>query len=276
MRNIIKNYNETVKKIKKNKTEDNKQKFLIIFRELDIQLNKELTTIISKKSRLGKTLDKEIERIEDIINATTYRENFRESMLDDYNDIIGYKPENLMVIPFKTDDYVSYLNNLKEGNDIVNHLIQEGITVNNLKKILNKKKNKNKKKVQDEIDKIQKERAITIDKLKNSPEIVEALYNFIISAPYSEENAYIEYLLIKINSFNKEEKEETKGDKKKEKLSLDSILNISDVKGINSIGSVKPVNLLNHLSDAKEKFGDLNLPTAGLLENEKKIKVDID
>ena len=61
MRNIIKNYNETVKKIKKNKSEDNKQKFLIIFRELDIQLNKELTTIISKKSRLGKTLDKEIE-----------------------------------------------------------------------------------------------------------------------------------------------------------------------------------------------------------------------
>ena len=79
MRNIIKNYNETVRKIKKNSNEDNKQKFLIIFRELDIQLSKELNLIISKKSKLGKTLDKEIERMESIINAATYRNNFRKN-----------------------------------------------------------------------------------------------------------------------------------------------------------------------------------------------------
>ena len=276
MRNIIKNYNETVRKIKKNSNEDNKQKFLIIFRELDIQLSKELNLIISKKSKLGKTLDKEIERMESIINAATYRNNFRKSMMNDYDAIIGYKPETLMNVPFETKEYEEYLNNLKEGNEIVNHLIKEGITVGNLKKTLNKKKNKNKKKVQDEIDEIQKERAKTIDKLKNNKEVVSALYNFIISAPYSEENAYIEYLLIKINSFDKEEEEKIKkADKKKEKLSLDSILNLDDKK-INSIGSVKPVNILNHLSDAKEKYKDLNLPNAGLLENEKKIKVDID
>ena len=254
MRNIIKNYNETVKSIKKNPSEDNKQKFLIIFRKLDIQLNKELSTIISKKSRLGKTLEKEIDRLEDIINATTYRESFRNSMLEDYKDIIGYKPKNLMGIPFKTEEYQKYLNNLK--------------------KTLNKKKSKNKKKVQTEIDKIQRERAKKIDKLKNNQDVVHALYDFIIAAPYSEENSYIEYLLIKINSFKK--RDEEKESKKKSKVSLDSILNVTDLKDIPNIGSVRPVNILNHLEDAKKKHKDLNLPSSGLLEKEKKIKVDLD
>ena len=274
MRNIIKNYNETVKSIKKNPTEDNKQKFLIIFRELDIQLNKELNTIISKKSKLGKTLEKEIDRLEDIINATTYRENFRNSMLDDYKAIIGYKPKNLIGIPFKTEDYQKYLNNLKDGNEIVDSLIKDGITVNNLKKTLNKKKNKNKKKVQSEIDKIQRERAKKIDKLKNNQDVVHALYSFIIAAPYSEENSYIEYLLIKINSFKKGSEE--KETKKKDKVALDSILNITDLKDVPNIGSVRPVNILNHLEEAKKKHKDLNIPSSGLLEKEKKIKVDLD
>lgn len=266
-RNIIKNYNDTVKTCKKDKSEEKKQQFIIIFNELDLQLNKELSRIVKSKDNKSTSLEEEIDKLETIIRAIEYRENFRENMVNDYKKIIGYKPKKLNVIPYTKDEYEKELEKYRFGYEIIEDVMKKGLSVTNLKETLSKKK-RGKKKIEDNIKKLQKERAISLDKLKNNQEVLDALYNFTISAPFSEENSYIEYLLIKINEPTNEEEEKKE---EKPKLKLSSV--IEGLEDPPEIEYLRPTNILDEMKKAVEKYGDINIPNYNLVSSEPKIKI---
>ena len=158
-KNIIKNYNDTVKASKKDKSEEKKQQFIIIFNELDLQLNKELERIIVSKDKKSTSLEEEIDKLETIIRAIEYRENFRKNMVNDYKKIIGYKPKKLNEIPYSKETYEKELEKYKFGYEIIEDVMKKGLSVTNLKETLSKKK-RGKKKIEDNLKKLQKERAI--------------------------------------------------------------------------------------------------------------------
>ena len=267
-KNIIKNYNETVKSLKKDKSEEKQQQFIIIFNELDLQLNKELERIVISKDNKCSSLEEEIDKLETIVRAIEYRENFRSNMVNDYKKIIGYKPKKLNEIPYKKDSYEKELEKYKFGYEIIEDVMKKGLSVTNLKETLSKKK-RGKKKIEDNIKKLQKERAISLDKLKNNKEVLDALYNFTISAPFSEENSYIEYLLIKINEPSAEETEIKKEEKPKIKLS-------SIIEGLEEPPEIeyqRPTNILDEMKKAVEKYGDINIPNYSLVSSEPKVKI---
>ena len=266
-KNIIKNYNDTVKASKKDKSEEKKQQFIIIFNELDLQLNKELERIIVSKDKKSTSLEEEIDKLETIIRAIEYRENFRKNMVNDYKKIIGYKPKKLNEIPYSKETYEKDLEKYKFGYEIIEDVMKKGLSVTNLKETLSKKK-RGKKKIEDNIKKLQKERAISLDKLKNNKEVLDALYNFTISAPFSEENSYIEYLLIKINEPTNEEEEKKE---EKPKLKLSSV--IEGLEDPPEIEYLRPTNILDEMKKAVEKYGDINIPNYSLVSREPKVKI---
>ena len=266
-KNIIKNYNDTVKALKKDKSEAKKQQFIIIFNELDLQLNKELERIIVSKDKKSTSLEEEIDKLETIIRAIEYRENFRKNMVNDYKKIIGYKPKKLNEIPYSKETYEKDLEKYKFGYEIIEDVMKKGLSVTNLKETLSKKK-RGKKKIEDNIKKLQKERAISLDKLKNNKEVLDALYNFTISAPFSEENSYIEYLLIKINEPTNEEEEKKE---EKPKLKLSSV--IEGLEDPPEIEYLRPTNILDEMKKAVEKYGDINIPNYSLVSSEPKVKI---
>ena len=266
-KNIIKNYNDTVKASKKDKSEEKKQQFIIIFNELDLQLNKELERIIVSKDKKSTSLEEEIDKLETIIRAIEYRENFRKNMVNDYKKIIGYKPKKLNEIPYSKETYEKELEKYKFGYEIIEDVMKKGLSVTNLKETLSKKK-RGKKKIEDNIKKLQKERAISLDKLKNNKEVLDALYNFTISAPFSEENSYIEYLLIKINEPTNEEEEKKE---EKPKLKLSSV--IEGLEDPPEIEYLRPTNILDEMKKAVEKYGDINIPNYSLVSREPKVKI---
>ena len=189
-------------------------------------------------------------------------------MVNDYKKIIGYKPKKLNEIPYKKDSYEKELEKYKFGYEIIEDVMKKGLSVTNLKETLSKKK-RGKKKIEDNIKKLQKERAISLDKLKNNKEVLDALYNFTISAPFSEENSYIEYLLIKINEPSAEETEIKKEEKPKIKLS-------SIIEGLEEPPEIeyqRPTNILDEMKKAVEKYGDINIPNYSLVSSEPKVKI---
>lgn len=277
-KNIIKGYEQICALLKNDKSEEVKQKYIIIFKELDLQLNNQLTKIIEDLSYTGKTLKDEIKRVESIIAALKYRRNFREKMAEEYLKLIGYKPIELLEIKeleFE-NDYIAYKQNLSEGLSIITELMKTGKKVNELKQQASKK-SKNKTQLLKEADKLQQDRSAKIELLKQNEEVVNDLYDYCITAPFNEENAYIQYILIKINpkstlkiklgntpnrAVKKQEAKETEK-KVQEEMPI-----------IPSLGSVRPNNMLKYMEEATENFDDINLPTNGLLENTKKVQID--
>ena len=274
-REIIKKYNEIITSLKKDKSEANKQKYMIIFKELDLQLSKELDQVVYNNAIVAKDLNGEVKRITTILTAIRYRTNFRDKMVKDYKSILGYKPKNLSEIPYEEEEYKTYLEDINKGKEIISFLLESGQKITELKTEF-KKKIKNKKKLNREIDKIQHRRAKLLEEIKKDLRLRKTLYNFVLTAPFSDENAYIQYILIKFNSDEKESKAKEEVKEEKKKVDLNSIIteNFFFDKDLPMIEYEKPKNMLDFIKEAIKKYPELNLPTNGLGEQIEKITIE--
>lgn len=271
---IIRAYEDAVKALKKDKTEDNKQKFLIMFKELELQLTKSFDTKMEQLSYTAKSIRDEIKRVEVILSLINNRREFRNRMVSDYIKFIGYEPvdlDSLMVLD-EESDYVAYRTNLIVANEIILDLIKSGKRLQFLKKSV-EKKNRNKSQIESEIKRLQDYRKDKFDELRSNGNVIEDLYNYCLTAPFNEENAYIEYILIKINP--KSELKINLSDNKREvkKRSTQDKTIVDAMPDIIKLGSVRPTNILQRMEEAVKEHKDINLPTNGLIDNSDDIKI---
>jgi hypothetical protein len=274
---IIKSYEEACNLLKKDKSEDAKQKFLIIFKELDLQLNKELEERIEKLEATAPNLREEINRIEGILSLIKYRCESRTKMVNDYKMYIGYEPVDLVEVPHLEDekDYVAYKTNLIVANEIVTDLIKSGKRVSSLKEQL-KKRGKNKIQIQKEIEELQNERGEKLETLKTNSGVLDDLYDYCLTAPFNEENAYIEYLMIKLNPsgiLKINLKKTPKRTVKKHEVEADT-RPLEEMPIVPSIGSVRPNNMLKYMEETALQFDDVTIPSNGLIDNNSAVKVN--
>lgn len=274
-KNIIKNYEQVCSLLRNDKTEETKQRFLIIFKELDIQLTKEFKAKLESLSETAPTIKMEVARIEEILSAIKERKNLQERMLEDYIHYLGYKPVDMEIIPELEDeaDYIAYRANLIVANEIISDLIKSGKRVNSLKANLAKKKNKDG--LEAEIDSIQKDRAEKLETLKSNEAVLNDLYEYCLTAPFNEENAYIEYILIKINPRGTLKIDLSKTKRNIKKRNEEKKTPLEEMPMTTMIGSVRPNNMLKVMEETVAAFDDINVPTNGLIGTTEKIEVDI-
>ncbi len=277
-KSIIKNYEQTCALLSKDKSEEAKQRFLIIFKELDLQLNKDLASNIEKLSYTASNLREEIRRIEAILSYLSYRREVREKMTNDYRSIIGYNPKDLEEIPHIDDekDYVAYKTNLIVANEIISSLIKSGKRVSDLKKQLSKR-GKKKEEIEKSIESIQKSRSEKLEELRSNTEVLNDLYDYCITAPFNEENAYIQYIMIKMNpngvlkvNVNRTPTRQVK----KQEVEVVDTKPMESMPMVPNLGSVRPNNILKYMEDTIQKFDDINIPTNGLIDNTTNITVN--
>lgn len=276
-KNIIKSYEQVCDTLKRDKSEETKQRYLIIFKELDLQLTKEFESRIETLSVTAPNLREEIKRIESILSLINYRREFRNKMIEDYTNLIGYKPVDLDELPQLDDeaDYVAYKTNLIVANEIILDLIKSGKKVGTLKNQLNKR-SKNKAEIQKNIDAIQTERSEKLEALKSNEAVLDDLYDYCLTAPFNEENAYIQYIMIKLNpkgelkiNLNRKPNRTVK----KHEMEVTDNKPLEEMPIVPNIGSVRPNNMLKYMEDTITNFEDLNIPTNGLIDNTTEIKV---
>ena len=277
-KSIIKNYEQTCALLSKDKSEEAKQRFLIIFKELDLQLNKDLANNIEKLSYTASNLREEIRRIEAILSYLSYRREVREKMTNDYRSIIGYNPKDLEEIPHIDDekDYVAYKTNLIVANEIISSLIKSGKRVSDLKKQFSKR-GKKKEEIEKSIESIQKSRSEKLEELRSNTEVLNDLYDYCITAPFNEENAYIQYIMIKMNpngvlkvNVNRTPTRQVK----KQEVEVVDTKPMDSMPMVPNLGSVRPNNILKYMEDTVQKFDDINVPTNGLIDNTSNINVN--
>lgn len=273
---IIRAYEEACKTLKKNINEENKQKFIIVFKELEVQLSRSFDVKMEQLSYTAKNVREEIARIDVILNLISNRREFRNRMINDYVKYIGYEPVMLEEINALNDeaDYVAYRTNLIIANEIILDLLSSGKKLNSLKKAYAKKP-KNMAEIEKEIKILQESRKEKLEELKNSENVLEDLYNYCLTAPFNEENAYIEYILIKVNPKSKLKinLNDNKRDVKRRSGSSKTIVDV--MPNIIKIGSVRPTGILNRMETAIKEHSDINLPTNGLIDNTKEIEIDV-
>lgn len=289
-KNIIKKYEQIFNIVKLNNNEENKQRYIIIFNQLDLQLNNQLTKVIENLSFTGKTLRQEIKRIEAILNALRSRHTYRNNMVQDYISVIGYAPQELLEIKeFENEKkYIEYGTNLQDGYKVISELMLSGKKINELRLQAKKKGKKNKALLNQEADKLQEERDTKIERLKNNESVINDLYDYCINAPFNELNAYIQYILIKINpkSTLKLKIEDPIEEQTPEVIEETKVIEepieekkiykpAEEMPIILELGSVKPISLFENMDETMENFEDINLPSNGLIDNTEVINIDI-
>ena len=276
-KSIIKNYEQLCTTLKTDTSEETKQRYLILFKELDLQLTKEFEMRLEKMGTTASNLREEIKRIENILSLIKYRSEFRTRMVEDYTKFLGYKPVDLDELTPLDDeaDYVAYKTNLIVANEIILDLIKSGKKVGSLKNQLNKR-GKNKAEIQKNIDAIQTERGEKLEALRANEAVLNDLYDYCLTAPFNEENAYIQYIMIKINpkgvlkiNLNRTPTRTVK----KHEMAADN-KPLEEMPIVPSLGSVRPNNMLKYMEDTITEFEDLNVPTNGLIDNTTEIKID--
>ena len=197
-KNLIKAYEQLCVKVKKDNNEENKQRYLMLFNELDSKLDKTFDEKMEQLSYSARNILEEIKRVELILEIIKIRRQDRNRMVRDYTKIIGYAPKDLDNLLFLDSeaDYVAYRTNLIVANEMIVDLIKIDRQLNALQKDLLKKRNK--KDIKNKILKLEQEQSEKFEELKNNKNVVEDLYNYCLTAPYSVGNAYIEYVLIKL------------------------------------------------------------------------------
>ena len=276
---IIKKYDQICASLDKDNSETNKQQYLIIFKELDIQLNKSFQTKMEQLSYSAKSLKEEIRRVDTILKIISNRIKARNKMISDHHKYIGYDPLELEGIDGieRENDYKLYLSNLEKSNAIITELIRCGKKLKTLK-IQLEKSAKRQPSIEEEISKIQKYRASKMNELKSDAEALEDLYNYCLTAPFNEENAYIEYILIKLNpggelKINLEKEDNKRTLKNRSNMSRDKVQ--ETMPEINKVGAVRPNNMLTRLENATKEFDSIDIPTNGLINNKEQIKIDM-
>ena len=275
---IIKSYEQICGVLKQNNSEENKQQYLILFKELEIQLNKSFNGKLEQLSYTAKNMREEIRRIDVILSLIKNRQEFRTRMIKDHRKYIGYDPLELDEIEIfdQVGDYESYKNNLVKANQIIVNLIRSGKKLKSLKSQLERNP-KNADYLNVEISNLQKIRTEQIEELKKDADVLEDLYNYCLTAPFNEENAYIEYILIKLNpkselkiNLGMDNKRAIKNRKSQETIEVKK-----EMPELKSIGSVRPNNIFMRLEKASKEITDINIPTNGLIEQEESIKVNV-
>ena len=273
---ILKSYEQICSMLKQNKTEEVKQQFLILFKELEIQLNKTFDEKMEQLSYTARNLREEIKRIDVIMSLIKNRREFRTRMISDHKKFLGYEPLELDEIEAfeQIEDFMQYKQNLMDANKIMIDLIKSGKKLKGLRSQLERNP-KNSNYINTEIEKISRARTELFDILKNNEAVLEDIYSYCLTAPFNEENAYIEYILIKLNpkselkiNLNEDNKRSIKSRMPKEESKPQDIMPVID-----NIGSVKPNNLLDNLTEAVNENNDINIPTNGLVENENTIQI---
>lgn len=275
-KDIIKSYEQICSSLKQNKNEEIKQQFLIIFKELELQLNKTFNQKIDQLSYTAKNLREEIRRIDVILSLIKNRKEFRNRMIQDHRKYIGYDPLELDTIELfdQVNDFETYKNNLVKANDLVVGLIRTGKKLKTLKSQLERNP-KNSSYLNAEIAKLQALRVKQIEELKSNTEVMDDLYSYCLTAPFNKENAYIEYLMIKTNQ-KSELKINLISDNKRNVKSRDKkeVKVENKMPEIRQLGAVKPNNIFDTLNKAMESNKDINFPTNGLVQEEDIIKID--
>lgn len=195
---LIKAYNNVCLTLEKDKSEDNKQHYLIMFNELELLSNKKFKKTISKLDYTSNSLNKEIERIEKIIDTIKNRRELRTKMEDDYIKYIGYRPLELSDIGDVSEEkYVANKTNLIVGNEIISDLIKSGQELKYVKDAF--KANPSNHELELKIDELKDYRNGKYRELKNSQNVINDLYEYVLKSPKNRENIYIEYVLLKVN-----------------------------------------------------------------------------
>ena len=275
---IIRSYEQICGTLKQKNTEDVKQQYLILFKELEIQLNKSFDEKIEQLSYTAKNLREEIKRVDVILSLIKNRREFRNRMISDHRKFLGYDPLELNEIDLfnQVEDFEAYKNNLIKANQIIINLIRSGKKLKTYKSQLERNP-KNASYLNDEIAKLQRTRLAQVEELKSSGDVLEDLYNYCLTAPFNEENAYIEYILIKINPKSELKINLSMCNKRTIKSHKDnSSKQVCDsMPKLGKIGSVKPNNILTKLEEAVKENKDINLPTNGLIVQESDIKIKV-
>lgn len=276
---IIKSYEQTCNILKQNNTEDTKQQYLIIFKELEIQLSKSFSEKLEQLSYTAKNLREEIRRVDAILALIKNRREFRTRMISDHRKYIGYDPLDLEPIEIfeQVDDYESYKNNLIKADKIIIDLLRSEKKLKSFNAQLERNP-KNADYLNAEIYKLQHLRDELIEKLKSNSDILDDLYNYCLTAPFNEENAYLEYILIKINpkselkiNLNADNKRSIKSRKKIESKEVGE-----NIPRLVELGSVKPNTIFDKFKTALIKNKNVNIPTNGLIDQDETIKIDND
>lgn len=276
-KDLLKSYEQMVLNLKRDSSEEYKQQYLMLFKELELQLNKTFYDSINSLENTGKNLKEEIRRVDLIIKTIMNRQDYRKRMIKEHKELLGYEPLDLVVLEEldQVDAYNEYKNNLMTANNILVELIRSGKRLKSLEaQILRNPKNYDF--IKAEIKALKKSRNDTLASLKNNKSVLEDLYNFALTAPYNEENAYINYLIIKIKPLdnrviNDYHKRIIRGYKKEEKKEVVK----NELPKLQKIGSVKPNGYISNLEKAMQDFDDVELPTNGLLEDENTVTIDI-
>ena len=276
---IIKSYEQLCGTLRVNANEDIKQQFLILFKELEIQLNKTFDENMSFLSYTAKNLKEEMRRIDSILSLINGRKEFRTKMINDHRKYIGYDPLDLKDIEIfqEVDDFKAYKSNLKIANEIIGRLMKSDKRLNSLKSQIERNP-KNADYLQKEMDRVKQYRNEQIEDLKSKNDVLEDLYNYSLTAPFSEDNAYINFILIKLNSKDKV-KVDLSSDNKRivtsrtQKVMTEKKDKIPESK---NLGTVKPNNIVKKFSKASKEKTDINIPSNGLVANDKVVQIDVE
>ena len=201
-KDLLKVYKKAYKDCRENPSEEKKKVFINAFNAFDIKLNKDLTDFLDKCKQKTRTLDEEKVRIQKVLDSVNYRKKLRERMIEDYKNLMNYKPKKMPKIPLnhKLDEIESYKKNIEDLSVIIKELISSGKQIRaykNKKSVFTIDDKTNKK-----IDILIGTRTKLINLLKNNPKLMNDLYLYAVRAPYSNENGYINYLLIKSDPKN--------------------------------------------------------------------------
>jgi len=98
IKELMKQYDLLCQNCNKSASEENKQQYLILFKELELSLNKEFHEIMENMSYTAKNIKEEINKTDKIIKEIEKRQNRRNKMSADHKKIMGYEPLNLKVI----------------------------------------------------------------------------------------------------------------------------------------------------------------------------------
>lgn len=205
---IIRQYTDTCDLLKKDKSEEAKQRFMIIFNELDLQLSKDYDKRMEKLVTYKDNIKSEIKRMESVLELTKMRIENRERMLKDYKKYIGYIPRKKDLKPLecaeKEKEYQDYKTYLSKANDLVDELSKSEKRLSSLKAQL-EKRIRNRESLEKDIVKAEKDANRHFENLKKNEKALGALYDYCHNAPFNENNAYFLHLLIQTQKVTKGE-----------------------------------------------------------------------
>lgn len=261
---IQKEYKDIKKKLLRNKSlnlkEDLKNKLI----ELDYALNEEYERKLETEFPMTTTLEKEEERLENLITFIEEKIKEQKNLINDYKKVTGEAIEL---------SYIKYTGNLKNYKDRLNNVRKILAIIEDLKEITKDKDNINDLKLRVVKNRLTKKEFLSllyefclIDNLEIEANDIDI--DKLIETENIEVEESKEFRLFKpLELPRKKDKEQAEQLEEEEKI-------LTTMPKVDKIGSVVPVNVFESLQKTEEKLPDVVLPSNGLKDDQNDIFLD--